>query len=197
MMEKMEFTLECKGHFKTRILGLFVAGIFAVGILFPAEAVCKDIIQKSGETETVTPGGFVLDEPERKDPFVAGLLSWAWPGLGQFYVQEYAKGSFFLLADLAQKGLMYYMLFYYSDKYSTKKDNIAKWQNMENGDKTFIIMYVFSVLFLRVACAINAVNSAEAYNKEIYFPYWKSQHKLSFIFDVKPNSFIIGITQSL
>ncbi len=141
-----------------------------------------------------TPDGekteFFLDEPERKDPFVAGLLSWEWPGLGQFYTQNYGMGSFFLLADLVQKGVLVYMLFYYSDKYTSRGGDIVKWEDMDKKDRGIIIGYVFSFLFLRVACVLDAVYSAEKYNREIYFPYWKSRNrdKVRFSLETRPES---------
>ncbi len=35
------------------------------------------------------------DKIERKDPFLAGVLSWYMPGLGQFYAGKYLKGAIF------------------------------------------------------------------------------------------------------
>jgi len=138
---------------------------------------------------------FFFDEPEKKDPFIAGLLSWAWPGMGQFYTQEYAKGSFFLLSDMVQKGLAVYLLFYYSDKYSSA-GSVVRWNDMSSQDRGVVISYIFSALLLKVVCVVDAVNSAEKYNREIYFPHWKSQQKLSFSFGIQPRGFNFGVTTS-
>jgi len=150
------------------------------------------------KTEPVAEGGaFFLDEPDRKDPFIAGVLSWVWPGLGQFYTQDYAAGSLFLLADLVQKGLLVYGAFYYSDKYSSSDNEVVRWQDMRSRDQTIIIGYVFSVLFLKVYCVVDAVYSAERYNREIYFPYWKSQNKARFSLDVGKDGVSVAVTKSL
>jgi len=151
---------------------------------------------ENGEAED--PEGLVMDEPARKDPFVAGLLSWEWPGLGQFYTQNYAIGSLFLLVDIVQKGLLVYLLFYYSDKY-TQQDEMVKWDHIESKDQAIMIGYVFSVLLVRVWCVLDAVFSAERYNREIYFPYWKYQNRNRFSFSVEnePRRINFAYTRSL
>jgi hypothetical protein len=149
------------------------------------------------DVAAVEDGGFFVDEPDRKDPFIAGVLSWVWPGLGQFYTQDYGAGSLFLLADLVQKGLLIYGAFYYSDKYSSSGNEVVRWQDMKNRDQTIIIGYVFSVLFLKVYCVVDAVYSAERYNREVYFPYWKSQNKARFSLDVSRDGVNVAVTRPL
>ncbi len=39
------------------------------------------------------------DVLEKKDPFLAGVLSWYMPGLGQFYAGKYLKGSIFWIVE--------------------------------------------------------------------------------------------------
>ncbi len=145
----------------------------------------------------VEDGAFFIDEPDRKDPFIAGVLSWVWPGLGQFYTQDYGAGSLFLLADLVQKGLLIYGAFYYSDKYSSSDNGVVRWSDMEKRDQTVIIGYVFSMLLLKVYCVVDAVYSAESYNREVYFPYWKSQNKARFSLDVGKDGVNVAVTRSV
>jgi hypothetical protein len=172
---------------------------YCLALMLAAESTLVPLQHAAAAQADSAPGGgdFTFDSPDRKDPFIAGLLSWTWPGLGQFYTQNYAEGSFFLMADLIQKGLLIYMLSYYSDKYTRDKEAQVKWKTMDSQDKTIIIGYLFSFLVLRVACVINAVSSAETYNKEIYFPYWKSQNKVRFSLDMQPNGVCVGITSPL
>ncbi len=159
----------------------------------------------SGQESSITPPGkekevredFYIEEPERKDPFIAGLLSWSWSGLGQFYTQEYTYGSLFLLVDIAQKGLLVYMIFYYSDKYTAEHEDIVKWQDIERRDKGIIIGYIFSMLLVKVLCIVNAVDSAEKYNREIYFPYWKNRSKVRFSLHTEGNRINVGLSTSL
>ena len=116
----------------------------------------------------------LFDEPERKDPFIAAVLSWSWSGLGQFYTQNYKKGSAFLLADLAEKGALIYMLFYISDKYS-QRDEGVQWSSIDKKDQCIVIGLIGSIFFTRVLSVIDAVDSANNYNKTIYYPYWQSK----------------------
>jgi len=132
----------------------------------------------SGPGESMTDESIFLDEPERKDPFVAGLLSWSWTGLGQFYTQHYTRGSLFLMTDILQKGLLIYGIFYYSDKYRSGDEEIARWEDIPRRDRGIIIGYVFSILLVKVLGVVDAVNSADAYNREIYFPYWKNRTRM-------------------
>lgn len=152
-------------------------------------------VSSTDHTEEITES-FYVEEPERKDPFVAGLLSWSWSGLGQFYTQEYTYGSLFLLADIVQKGVLVWMIFYYSDKYTSDDDEIVKWQNIEKKDKGIIIGYIFSMLFVKVLCVVNAVDSAEKYNREIFFPYWKHKSQVRLSLDVDDNSILVGVSRS-
>lgn len=135
------------------------------------------------------------DEPEKKDPFVAGLLSWSCSGLGHFYAQEYTWGSFFLVTDIAQKGLFVYLLFYYSDKYSDK-GGIVKWQDMERKDRAVIIGFVFSVLLVKVVSIVSAVQLTEKYNREIFFPYWKNKNRVGFSLDAEGDRLTFAVTKS-
>ncbi len=159
----------------------------------------------SGQGTGIPPSGqdgevredFYIEEPERKDPFIAGLLSWSWSGLGQFYTQEYAYGSLFLLADIAQKGVLVYMIFYYSDKYTSDNDDIVRWQDIEKRDKGIIIGYIFSMLCVKVLCIVNAVDSAEKYNREIYFPFWKNRSRVGLSLNTEDNRINIGLSTSL
>ncbi len=159
----------------------------------------------SGQGTSIPPSGqdgevredFYIEEPERKDPFIAGLLSWSWSGLGQFYTQEYAYGSLFLLADIAQKGVLVYMIFYYSDKYTSDNDDIVRWQDIEKRDKGIIIGYIFSMLCVKVLCIVNAVDSAEKYNREIYFPFWKNRSRVGLSLHTEDNRINIGLSTSL
>ncbi len=115
--------------------------------------------------------------PHRKDPFVAGVLSWSWTGLGQFYAQDYAKGSLFLMSDMAQKGLFLYMLFHLSDKYQSEGE-IVNWTDMSVQDRGLIIGLTFSILVTKVLCVIDAVDSAMDYNREVYYPYWRKKQNI-------------------
>lgn len=183
---------DCKTPLVCGIIMVMLAGCVARGAYAAAPQNAASPVEIADESYM---GEFFMDEPDRKDPFVAGLLSWGWPGLGQFYSQDYAMGSFFLLADIMQKGLFVYMLFYYSDKYSDN-DRLVRLRDMETRDQTIIIGYVFSILVFKTVCVINALHAADVYNKDIYFPYWKSQKKSRLSFEMRPGGLNIGVARS-
>lgn len=195
MIQTGVFILDLKGSSKNFLI------VFSV-VIFILNAVALPL---SGKEPSIPPPekdkevreDFYIEEPERKDPFIAGLLSWSWSGLGQFYTQEYTYGSLFLLADIAQKGLLVYMIFYYSDKYTSEHEDIVKWQDIERRDKGIIIGYIFSMLLVKILCIVNAVDSAEKYNREIYFPYWKNKSRVRFSLHTEGNRINIGLSTSL
>ncbi len=163
--------MACRPIFK--ILSLIAAWILFISVL-PIHA-------QSGSDNTQNDAyenPIFLDEPERKDPFVAGLLSWSWSGLGQFYTQNYGRGSFFLMVDILQKGLFVYGLFYYTEKYSSSDDDVVRWNDIAKRDRGIIIGYFFSLILVKALGVVDAVYSAETYNREIYFPYWKNRMRL-------------------
>lgn len=59
---------------------------------------------KSKGTIRPTPDGIEID---LRDPYVAGILAWLWPGAGHFYQRRYAKGALFMVCIL---GLFFFGL---------------------------------------------------------------------------------------
>lgn len=197
MTGKRTSTLDSERNFNLRLAAALLLCALAADAFAPTLSLGREMKKtKPPVREDVEREYFFFDEPERKDPFIAGLLSWAWPGLGQFYTQEYAKGSFYLLSDMVQKGLSVYLLFYYSDKYSASGSGIVRWDDMSSQDRGVVISYLFSVLLLKVICVVDAVNSAEKYNRDIYFPHWKSERQVSFSFGIQTRGFNFGVTTS-
>ncbi len=106
---------------------------------------------------------------EEKDPFIAGLLSVSMMGLGQFYAKEYTKGSLFVLADFIQKGSLILLIVNFNDKYTNKDngDNVVKWSELTTPDKILIIGYLTFYFGTQVYCVVDAMKSAENYNRSI------------------------------
>ncbi|MCX8123750.1 MAG: hypothetical protein N3F66_06255 [Spirochaetes bacterium] len=168
--------------------------IVAIIVIFGYQLVFAQNKQMQQNTMSSVPAvPIVFEEPERKDPFIAGVLSWSWSGLGQFYTQNYKKGSAFLLADLAEKGLLVYMLFYISDKYSSS-DQDVNWSDISKRDQTIVVGLLFSIFFTRVLSVVDAVNSAHEYNRLIYYPYWKSKQGFKTSFEPENKSLQFSIS---
>ncbi len=104
---------------------------------------------------------------EEKDPFVAGLLSAAMMGLGQFYVKEYTNGSLFVLTDFLQKGALIWIIASLNDKYTddTTNDKIVEWNEITDKDKALLMGYMVFYFGSELYCIIDAVHSANEYNK--------------------------------
>ncbi len=106
---------------------------------------------------------------DEKDPFIAGLLSATMMGLGQFYTKEYTKGSIFVLTDFIQKGTLIWMIVALNEKYTDKEkgDQVVEWREITNTDKTLIIGYLVFYFGSKIYCIIDAVHSANVYNKNL------------------------------
>jgi TM2 domain-containing membrane protein YozV len=103
--------------------------------------------------------------PPRKDPFVAGLLSWFMMGVGQIYAQEYWKGSLFIAASLTNKILLVLLLSHINSKYGSSEQIVSvDWNSFETGTKLLIIVYIAEALGLRIFNVVDAVQSAQRYN---------------------------------
>lgn len=139
------------------------------------------------------PPPIIFEEPERKDPFIAGVLSWSWSGLGQFYSQNYKKGSALLLADLAEKGLLIYMLFHISEKYSSSDQDVS-WSAISTKEQTIVVGLLFSIFLTKVFSVVDAVDSAHEYNRLIYYPYWKSKQGFKSSFEPENKSLHISVS---
>ncbi len=104
--------------------------------------------------------------PLRKDPFVAGLLSWFMMGVGQIYVHEYWKGSLFIAADLTNKVLLILLINHINQKYGSKDEVVnVDWRSFESGTKVLIIGYLVEALGTRIFSVFDAVQSAHRYNE--------------------------------
>ncbi len=176
---------------------LFKISVFAIIIVFSNQPVFaqkdKQIQQSNTVAMTSTAPPIIFEEPERKDPFIAGVLSWSWSGLGQFYTQNYKKGSAFLLADIAEKGLLVHMLFYISDKYSSSNQEVS-WSDISRRDQTIVVGLLFSIFFTRLFSVVDAVDSAHEYNRLIYYPYWKSKQGYKTSFEPEGKSLHISVS---
>jgi len=112
----------------------------------------------------------ILVYPSRKDPFIAGLLSWFMMGIGQIYCREYTKGSLFMAADLLDKTSMVLLISYINNKYAPKSDEIIymNWKAFERETKLLIITYLAAKIGIRFYSVVDAIKSANDYN-ERYF----------------------------
>ncbi len=120
--------------------------------------------------------------PVYRDPFIAGLLSWFMMGIGQIYCREYTKGSIFIAADLADKASLILLVSYINNKYSQSEKTIdVNWKAFEPGTKVLIISYLTIKFGLRFYNVIDAIQSANEYNRK--YMSQRDDEKLSLNFD--------------
>jgi hypothetical protein len=107
--------------------------------------------------------------PSRKDPFIAGVLSWFMMGVGQFYCREYTKGSLFMAADLVDKASLILLVAHVNNKYSPESGAATiNWASFEDGTKILILAYLATSLGLRFYSVVDAIHSANEYNDRVF-----------------------------
>jgi hypothetical protein len=108
--------------------------------------------------------------PARKDPFVAGLLSWLMMGTGQMYCHEYTKGSIFIAADLLDKAALVLLISHINSTYAPPSGEIINinWYAFDTETKALTILYFVGTLGLRFYNVIDAVSSANNFNTRYF-----------------------------
>lgn len=134
----------------------------------PAQTVVEPAEQPSAQN-----GGIAREEQElilmRKDPFIAGLLSWFMMGIGQIYCREYTKGSLFIAADLLDKVTLILLVSYINDKYAPSSGTATiNWGSFEDGTKALILVYLATSLGLRFYSTVDAIQSANRFNERMF-----------------------------
>lgn len=111
----------------------------------------------------------------KKDPFLAGALSFYNPGLGQYYVGEPLKGTLFWVGENA---LFWSSLLTVMDlSINLKKDvgfefKIKRKKNLSDERIYTSIGLGFAFIVLHIYNIIDAVNSAKKYNKSLEDRYF-------------------------
>lgn len=128
--------------------------------------------------------------PAEKDPFIAGLLSYLMMGTGQIYCHEYTKGSIFIAADLVDKAALVLLISHINSTYAPSSGEIINinWDAFSTETKTLTIIYFIGSVGLRFYNVIDAVNSANEYNRK-YFSKSKPQ---GVSFSLAEDRFIVG-----
>lgn len=110
----------------------------------------------------------------KKDPLFAGMLSWYMPGLGQYYSEEYVKGTVFLVTEYTMviTSIFYFLNFDFSaGGGSGFKINVdAKRTNLGviSTSRKNIFYGVLTVLFLvHLYNVSDAVKSAKKFNADL------------------------------
>ncbi len=117
----------------------------------------------------------------KKDPFIAGLMSAFMMGLGQFYTKDYLSGSMFVLNDFIQKGMLILLVANFSDKYTDEEEKMVRWQKINTVDKVIAISFAAYYFGTRLYCIIDAIDSAEKYNKNLEKEFTENNVKFNYL----------------
>ena len=110
----------------------------------------------------------------KKDPFIAGFLSWLMMGTGQIYCQDYTRGSIFMALDLLDRVVFVGLVSYVNKKYSPKGDEVINlnWQSFDPSTKLIILGYIVAKYGIRFYNVYDAIQAAKRYNsiyiKKVY-----------------------------
>ncbi len=127
-----------------------------------------------------------------KSPFIASLLSWLYPGLGQFYLKQYYEGSVYLALDLIQKIYLVSLMFSNFPIDTVLEEDATKinWENMDSKSKFLIVSYLSLYIGNRVFSAYRAYtikNNINSTSTVVLKPY----------FGIVENGFDIGLSLKL
>ncbi|MFN3412026.1 MAG: hypothetical protein ACK4YF_07705 [Exilispira sp.] len=109
-------------------------------------------------------------------PFIASILSWSYPGLGQFYIKDYFKGSIFMLIDFTQKLLFYIAIYskFFTEPVTTDTFEI-NWNSLTDNEKIFFVSYIAIYILNRITSAYFAyIGALQSYK------YYSNYYNLSF-----------------
>ena len=132
--------------------------------------------------------------PQKKDPFIAGLLSVTMMGLGHFYTKDYLMGSMFILTDFVQKGLLIFLVMNLNDKYTDEDDDVVRWTELTDGDKGVVVGFIAFYFGSRIYCIVDAMNSAKRYNKRLDEEFAKTGLRLRY--SITHRSVGIGLSKN-
>lgn len=112
---------------------------------------------------------FSAETVSRKDPLLAGVLSWYMPGLGQFYAGQYLKGSIYWVVE---NTLFVSAVLTIADlNFSVNKDigfqfSIKPKKYVSKRDKTIAITLGVSYCAFHVFNVIDAIRTTAGLNRE-------------------------------
>ncbi len=125
----------------------------------------------------------------KRDPILAGILSWYVPGLGQYYSGEIGKGTIFLLTEytLTLSAILYFVNFDFSagGKSGFKINIDAKRSDLgvvETPRRNVFIGVMSLVAFIHLYNVSDAVQSARTFNNNLEKDQKRLRETYPFIF---------------
>ncbi|HOG65031.1 MAG TPA: hypothetical protein PLD82_06300 [Spirochaetota bacterium] len=118
----------------------------------------------NGITVQLTPETLARLRQQYRDPFLAGLLSGLYWGLGHFYTKDYTSGSLFMFGDLVFKGLAVGLVLKLKNKYTGDGDDQIRWREMNGTDRSLVIGAIAVWAGVTILSVADAASSANEYN---------------------------------
>ncbi len=134
----------------------------------------------------------------KKDPFLAGALSFYNPGLGQFYVGDTESGMLFWVGENI---LFFSALLMVTDiSFKLKKDfgfefKIEQKSNLSDGRVATAIGLGIGFLFLHIYNIIHAVDGAKDYNKRLEERFLSRSNDVPFGIVIHQGSTMLTVRQ--
>ncbi|GMT49067.1 MAG: hypothetical protein IEMM0008_0606 [bacterium] len=134
----------------------------------------------------------------KKDPFLAGALSFYNPGLGQFYVGDTESGMLFWVGENI---LFFSALLMVTDiSFKLKKDfgfefKIKQKSNLSDGKVATAIGLGIGFLFLHIYNIIHAVDAAKDYNRQLEERFLSNSNDVPFGIAIREDSAMFILRQ--
>jgi len=112
-----------------------------------------------------------IASPSRKDPFLAGILSWYTPGLGQIYTENYWKGV--IIWGIEQSLFFTGLLMIADINFGVNETvgfqlNIKPKETISDEKKVICVSLFLTLGIFHIYNVVDAVRSAKDFNKKLY-----------------------------
>ena len=95
--------------------------------------------------------------------------------------------------NFIQKGMLILLIANFSDKYTDESDDVVKWQEINNVDRGIAIGFAAYYFGTRLYCIIDAMASAEKYNKNLEKGF--ANNNMEFNYLISKNSLSISVNR--
>ena len=128
--------------------------------------------------------------PAKKDPILAGALSWYVPGLGQIYSEAYIKGAVFWVVEesLIVGTIMSFANLKLDITRAFDLGVVIKSKEKTSiSDKRTAVLLAVSLVAVHFFNVIDAVNTSLRYNRNI-----ENNYSIKVGYDYKQNGYVLG-----
>ncbi len=127
--------------------------------------------ESAGGREESSPASETRMHYMRKDPFLAGVLSWPMWGVGHMYAGDYTTGSLLIFGDLVYKALLVGLSAKIINKYTVpgERESVS-WHQLDSFDRSLVISYAVTYLGISLWAVFDAIETTEQFNRRFDIP---------------------------